>query len=155
MRKIPGFLLAFFVLVLPALGVAGDIQSLNLKGLGSLLEANRGKIVLVNFFATWCPPCRIEIGDLVKIQEKYKNELQIVGLSVDTDSAKIPPFVSKMGIGYQVFQATNEVPLAYGVSSIPHNVFYGKNGEILASAPGLVDGAVLEKILGHLLTETR
>ena len=60
-----------FVLLLPALASAASLESLDRKGLDDVLAAHKGKAVMLNFFATWCPPCRMEIPDLVKIHEKY------------------------------------------------------------------------------------
>src|SRR5215831_17252262 len=70
----------------------------------------RGKVVLVNFWATWCPPCREEIPDLVALQQKYKDKLQIIGISEDEDGpAKVRPFAQQKGMNYPIVMATSQI----------------------------------------------
>ena len=72
----------------------------------------RGKVVLLNFFATWCPPCRLEIPELVKIsQQKKKGDLVVLGVSLDKDVVPfmLKNFVKEMKISYPVLMGTEEV----------------------------------------------
>ena len=91
-----------FCLLLPcAARAAGDspLPSLDRAGLETLLQKNKGKVVLLNFFATWCPPCRMEIPELVRVRDAYPaDQLLLVGLSVDDDSAPVVPFIKKAGV---------------------------------------------------------
>ncbi|MBV8208298.1 MAG: TlpA family protein disulfide reductase, partial [Acidobacteria bacterium] len=64
---------------------APDFKAKDLNGQNLSLEAYRGKVVLLNFWATWCGPCRAEISSLIRIQESYKDRLQIIGMNVDDD----------------------------------------------------------------------
>src|SRR5260221_3146878 len=81
----------------------------------------RGKVVLINFWATWCPPCRAEIPDLVALQDKYRDRLQIIGVSQD----EAPPdvvrrFVAEHKINYPVIMASAEIEKLFpGVSALP------------------------------------
>src|SRR3990167_1313561 len=70
----------------------------------------RGKVVLLNFWATWCPPCREEIPDLIKLQTKYAGRLQIIGLSDDTGAVEtVKDFVKQTGMNYPVAIASPEL----------------------------------------------
>src|ERR1700740_2908600 len=86
----------------------------------SLAEA-KGKIVLLNFWATWCGPCRAEIPDLVVLQEKYRDQLQIIGLTVDDDDASmIKEVVAETRINYPVAMSPPEVRMQYGgIAALP------------------------------------
>src|SRR5690242_6608727 len=70
----------------------------------------RGKVVLLNFWATWCGPCRAEIPDLVELQAKYKDQLRVIGLIVDDDDLDaIHKFVQEFHINYPVAAASDDV----------------------------------------------
>src|SRR5260370_745975 len=79
------------------------------------LAALHGKVVLLNFWATWCGPCRAEIPDLIVLQEKYRDQLQIIGLTVDDDDASmIKEVVAETRINYPVAMSPPEVRMQYG-----------------------------------------
>src|SRR5262249_34241037 len=65
------------------------------------LDAFKGKVTIVNFWATWCPPCRAEIPDLIALQEKYRDHLQVIGISQDEDGpAVVRKYVADHGMNY-------------------------------------------------------
>src|SRR3954468_8671037 len=73
----------------------------DLSGKPVSIDALRGKVVLINFWATWCPPCREEIPDLIALQTKYKDQLQIVGISQDSGSIdEVRRFAAAQGMNY-------------------------------------------------------
>ncbi|MBJ6723931.1 peroxiredoxin family protein [Geomesophilobacter sediminis] len=96
----------------------------------------RGKVVLVNFFASWCPPCRMEIPGFQRTFAAYQRQgFTVIGLALDD----VPPgFVQKMGMTYPLALATDHVIDAYGnVSSIPVSFLVGKDGRIIKKVMGL------------------
>ena len=143
-----------FVLLLPALASAASLESLDRKGLDDLLSSHKGKAVMLNFFATWCPPCRMEIPDLVKIHEKYADKgVVIIGLSVDEDKNAVPGFLQKLGVKYPVYMAGSSITRAFGISSIPFNVFVDKKGDVVLAGTGLVEHKDLVEIFDKLLED--
>src|SRR6202030_4297187 len=81
----------------------------------------KGKVVILNFWATWCPPCREEIPELVQLQAKYKDKLEIVGVSEDDDDLqKVVKFAQQHGMNYPIVMATPELIADYGgVPALP------------------------------------
>src|SRR5260370_17029028 len=81
----------------------------------------KGKVVILNFWATWCPPCREEIPELVKLQQAYKDKLLIIGASEDDDGPqKVQQFVQRFGMNYPIVMATKELIDNYaGVPPVP------------------------------------
>src|SRR5215468_6331455 len=111
----------------------------DLSGKPILLDEDKGKIVLLNFWATWCGPCRAEIPDLIEIQKRYGDSLQIIGLDVDDDDvAEVKKFVEKNGINYPVGMATNEIRIQYGgVAALPTSFVLDKEGRVVQKHEGL------------------
>ena len=146
-------------LLLPCAAFAGSssasaVPSLNLAGLTDLLAKNKGKVIMLNFFATWCPPCRVEIPELVNVRKKYaEKDVLIVSISLDEDSKVVPPFVEKMKMTYPVFVADREVARAFKISQIPHNAFYSKDGQLILSEPGMADAEMVEMVFKKLLEQ--
>lgn len=146
--------LAFlFVFLLPALAGAAPLDALDQKGLDKLVAEHRGKVVMLNFFATWCPPCRLEIPDLQKVHKEYakKDEVVIIGLSVDEDKGLVPAFLQKLGVTYPVHMASRDLTRAFGISSIPFNVFFDRKGRVVLAGTGLLEYSKLVEIFDKIL----
>lgn len=113
------------------------------------LSDHKGKIVIIDFWATWCPPCRRGIPDLVEIQKKYQKEVLIIGISLDNETKPdVVPFIKKFGINYPVAYGTTEVVEAFGnIEAIPTSFIIDKSGQIVDKHIGLVDkSAYINKI---------
>jgi thiol-disulfide isomerase/thioredoxin len=118
---------------------APDFKVDDLDGKPLSLSGSRGKVILLNFWATWCGPCRAEIPDLIELQKKYGDRLQIIGLDVDDDdSAEVKKFVEKNGINYPVGIATNEIRVQYGgVAALPTSFVLDDQGRVVQKHEGL------------------
>lgn len=119
-----------------------------------MITMNKGKVILINFFATWCPPCREEIPGLVSLSKSYPvDKVVIIGVSVDEDPAVLPAFMKKLGISYSVFHGTQDVTNLYSITTIPHNVVYDRNGKLTVNAPGYADEADIKNYIDTLLEQ--
>jgi thiol-disulfide isomerase/thioredoxin len=117
------------------------------------LASVRGKVVLLNFWATWCGPCRAEIPDLIALQQKYKDQLQIIGLTVDDDDlAFIKQVVTRTRINYPVAMAPPEVRSQYGgIAALPTSFLLDAQGRVVQKHEGLRDPALYETEIRALL----
>lgn len=131
----------------PAFSVAG------LDGQPLALDALRGKVVLLNFWATWCKPCRAEIPDLISLQSAYAGKLQILALSLDDESPEtVREFVRQSGINYSVAMATPEILALYGgVPALPTSFLVDTQGRVVRKHVGLRDPALYETEIRALL----
>src|SRR5215469_18039454 len=113
----------------------------------------KGKVILLNFWATWCGPCRAEIPDLVGLQNKYKDQLQIIGLVVDDDDREaIRKFVEKFRINYPVAIATDELRNDYGgIPALPTSFVLDAEGRVVQRHEGLRDPVLYEAEIRSLL----
>ncbi len=124
------------------------------EALLEMVRANPGKIVFINFFASWCPPCREEIPELVAIRKEYpETALALIGVALDENAAQLASFTASAGFNYPVYRAEADVPALYGVMSIPHNVVYDTRGRLVVSQAGMVDAASLRVFLDAALAE--
>jgi thiol-disulfide isomerase/thioredoxin len=132
---------------------APDFKLDSLDGKPLSLASSRGKVVLLNFWATWCGPCRIEIPDLIALQTKYKDRLQIIGLTVDEDDPEmVKKVVEKAGINYPVGMAPPEVRLRYGgISALPTSFMLDSEGRVMQKHEGLHDPLLYELEIRALL----
>ena len=125
----------------------------DLAGKDVTLEAARGRVVLLNFWATWCGPCREEIPELVALQNRYKDRLQIIGLVVDDDDEKeIHKVIDSEGINYPVALADSETRFAYGgIAALPTVFVINTEGRVVQKHVGLFDPALYETEVRALL----
>jgi thiol-disulfide isomerase/thioredoxin len=98
-----------------------------------------GKVVLVNFWATWCPPCREEIPELIELKKQYGDRLQIIGISEDDDGpAKVLKFAQQKGMSYPIVMATPELIASYGgVPALPTSFLVDTQGRVVTKHSGL------------------
>jgi thiol-disulfide isomerase/thioredoxin len=98
-----------------------------------------GKVVLVNFWATWCPPCREEIPEMIALKRQFKDQLVIVGISEDDDPAtNVLKFAQQRGINYPIVMATPQVVAAYGgVPALPTTFVIDTQGRVVQKHAGL------------------
>jgi thiol-disulfide isomerase/thioredoxin len=113
----------------------------------------RSKVILLNFWATWCGPCRSEIPDLVELQNKYKDQLQIIGLVVDDDDEDaVKKFAEKFGINYPIAMATDDVRSEYGgIPALPTSFVLDGEGRVVQKHEGLRDPVLYEVEIRSLL----
>jgi len=118
----------------------------------SLAEA-KGKIVLLNFWATWCGPCRAEIPDLVDLQKRYADKLEIIALATDEDDAdEVKRFVMDSGINYRVAMASEKVRQEYGgIAALPTSFVIDSEGRAVQKHVGLNDPSIYELEVKALL----
>jgi thiol-disulfide isomerase/thioredoxin len=125
---------------------APDLKVKDLDGKELTLQTYKGKVVLLNFWATWCGPCRAEIPGLIRIQDAYKDRLQIIGMDVDDDDAeRLRAFVKDKGINYPVAMTSVPVRLAYGgIGALPTLFVINQEGKMVQKHVGLFDPALYE-----------
>jgi thiol-disulfide isomerase/thioredoxin len=106
----------------------------------------RGRVTLLNFWATWCPPCKAEIPDLIALQNKYRDQLQIIGISEDETVDVVKRFVAEHKINYPIVMATPDVERAFpGVSGLPTSFMLDREGRIAVKHVGLLNAHLTEQ----------
>ena len=121
--------------------IAPDIVGADAQGTPVGLSSLRGRFVVLNFWATWCAPCRTEIPLLNDIQRQFRQEVAVIGVSLDQDGwAAIAPFVAEQPIGYTVALGNNDVSSAYGgVNELPATFVIDRDGRIVVKRIGVLN----------------
>jgi len=132
---------------------APDFLLSSLDGKPVSLVGAKGKVVLLNFWATWCGPCRAEIPDLVELQKRYADSLQIIGLAVDVDdSTEVKAFAESFGVNYPIAVASDEVRIKYGgISALPTSFLIDPQGGIVQKHTGYSNPLLFELEIRALL----
>jgi thiol-disulfide isomerase/thioredoxin len=127
--------------------VAPVLTARDLDGRELSLAALRGKVVLINFWATWCGPCRAEIPDLVALQDKYRDTLQIIGISQDEAPVDlVRRFVADHHMNYPVVMSTPEIEKLFpGVTALPTSFIVDRESRIVQKHVGLLTASLTEQ----------
>ncbi len=96
------------------------------------LAQQKGKVVIVDFWATWCPPCRLEIPGFIDIKKRYPDSLvQIIGIALERNPNRVQDFMEKMGINYPIAMGTREIVSKFGnIQAIPTTFVIDTEGRI-------------------------
>ena len=131
-----------------------DFVLKDLDGKDVKISAHKGKVILLNFWATWCGPCKAEIPGFVELQDKYKKDLVIVGFSVDDTADKARAFATEYKINYPIMLGLGreDIQDAYGpIWGIPASFLISKDGKVCKKHMGIAPKAVFEKEIKALL----
>ncbi|MFU8818544.1 MAG: TlpA disulfide reductase family protein [Desulfurivibrio sp.] len=167
-RSWPRRALGLMLLALLLAGVAGcsekqstAIDTMPRFSLTSALDEStinssdfKGKVMVITFFATWCPPCRQEVPTLIALHSKYADRnFSVLGISVDLgDTRVVRNFMSELGINYPVAMSGPDTPKSFGnVFGIPTSFLIDRKGNVVQRYDGYVDITVLERELQAIL----
>lgn len=116
------------------------------------VNAERGKIVMVNVFASWCPPCRKEVPELKALRESYSaEEVLILGISVDKSEPALHNFMNQLKFNYPVFVSAEGFEQAFEITAIPRFIIYDQSGKQVYNQEGLIKGVEVSSLLDKLL----
>ena len=118
------------------------------------LSDYKGKAVLLNFWATWCGPCKLEMPWLIEMQKKYASRgFTVLGISEDDGSTKqVSDFMGKMGVDYPVLMYDDQMNKAYGgIDYLPTSYYIGRNGKVIIEAGGLISESEMEANIQKIL----
>jgi cytochrome c biogenesis protein CcmG/thiol:disulfide interchange protein DsbE len=112
----------------------------DMNGVDVKLESFRGKIIFLNFWATWCPPCKVEIPDLIQLQTKYSDDVVILGVSIDDTAEQLKPFAAEYRVNYPLLigNGREDVQDAFGpMWALPSTAIIGRDGKIARKHTGI------------------
>jgi cytochrome c biogenesis protein CcmG/thiol:disulfide interchange protein DsbE len=137
---------------------APDFSLTDAMGRTVRLSDYRGRVVLLNFWATWCPPCKIEIPWFVEFENKYQaGGLTVLGVSMDEDGWKaVRPFLAARSINYPILLGNEEISRLYGgIDSLPTTLLIGRDGRTEFYHAGLIPRAEYRTEIAQLLAQKK
>jgi len=138
-----------------ALRPAPDFSLTGLSGRNFSLSDYRGKVVVLDFWATWCDPCKEEIPHFIEMQSKYASQgLQVLGISMDDDEPPVRQFQQQFKMNYPVALGNPKLADQYGgILGLPITFVIDRNGRITARHVGATDPSVIEAEVQKLLAQ--
>ncbi|MCX6894988.1 MAG: TlpA disulfide reductase family protein [Verrucomicrobia bacterium] len=132
-----------------------DFAEKDLAGKPLTVSGLKGKVVLIDFWATWCPPCRAELPNVIKVyQQQHAKGFEVIGISLDSDRAKLESFIKAQNMAWpQYFDGAgwgNKLAKKYGVDSIPATYLLDREGKIIAKG---LRGEALEAAVAKALAQ--
>jgi peroxiredoxin len=139
--------------------LAPDFTVTTIDGSKVTLSELKGKVVILDFWATWCPPCRQEIPGYVELKKKYGKKIEIIGISVDRSVDPVKEFYKKNKINYPVAMATRDILESYNsiyrLQYIPTTFIIDRDGYIRDIKVGFVSKSEFEKSILKLLPDEK
>lgn len=134
---------------------APDFALSDSKGVSIRLSDYKGRVVLLDFWATWCGGCKVEIPWYMEFQSKYEAAgLSVIGVSMDEDGWKsVRPFLEKTPVNYSIVVGNLDLAKLYGVDSMPMTLLIDRDGKIADSHVGMVDKENFDSEIRVLLQE--
>lgn len=144
-------LAAVLIMGAPAFAQTSSVPATSQDVLKAIAQA-KGKVVVVNFWAAWCGPCRQEIPELIALRKRIpEDKLFMIGVSIDQEPAMYAAFVARTGFNYPVLRAAQDVTPAFNIRAIPRTMVYAPSGELHHVQEGYMPGDELEKMIQKLL----
>jgi thiol-disulfide isomerase/thioredoxin len=117
------------------------------------VENYKGQVLVLDFWATWCGPCKMEIPHLIELQEKYRDRgLTVIGITYDDNPDKdVPPYAAEVGMNYVNVRADDALKGKYAVIGLPTLIIYDRDGNEVMKRPGYIGKDQLEAKIKPLL----
>ncbi|ASO04094.1 TlpA family protein disulfide reductase [Arenibacter algicola] len=116
-----------------------SLKLMDMEGNTTSLAALKGKVIFLNFWATWCPPCVAEMPSIDKLHEEMGDEVAFVMLSLDEDFEKAKAFDKRKGYGLPIYAPASNLPAMYQSSAIPTTYVIDANGNLALTHKGMAD----------------
>jgi thiol-disulfide isomerase/thioredoxin len=156
---IRAFVFVFLLAIAPSVAVgqnspAPALSLRDMQGRRISLSKYRGKVVLLNFWATWCPPCRAEMPDLIKMQRQYrKRGLRVLGITYPPQKAReVRQFIRQLGVNYPIALGTKETKALFDqTGTLPLTIIIDRQGNVIDRIEGILLPQEFEQKIKPLL----
>jgi len=145
----------FLFLVTSSLAYSNSVVEVNSNNLLSIIANSKGKVLVVTFWASWCPYCKKETKELTILRKQYhRDKLEILGVSFDSSKNSFSRFLSKYKINYPCYLASDpRIGMIFDVYGIPATIVYDKDGRVVKQFSGYVKMDQLKKIIDKLISK--
>ena len=154
MKALKTLTLLLLFLLVPLCDTAGGVQKVGVKDLRGFIDSSKGRVLVINYWATWCQPCVKEFPGLVNLRRAFpESELNVVGISVDYDVRPVENFLKKQDVNFPVVIDDGSIASMIAVPSIPRTVIYNRKSEKVLDHTGFISEENYRHVVERLLTE--
>lgn len=153
MKALKTLFVSLLLLFSPALLLAEGTEKISVQGLRSLVDSNRGRVLIVNYWATWCSPCVKEFPGLMNVRREFpESDLTIVGISVDYNPKPVDNFVSQNKVNFPIFIDDGSIASMMDIGSIPRTLIYDRHGKKILDHLGFIPEESFRHVVQRLLS---
>ncbi len=140
------------LLLFPANAMSQDIQKVGVQDFKNMIESNRGKVLIINFWATWCSPCVKEFPGLMNLRKEFsEDELAIIGISMDYGMRPVENFVKLNKVNFPIVLDDESIGSMLDIKSIPRTLIYNRAGEKILDHLGFISEESFRHVVERLL----
>jgi len=151
MNRLKTFVLLLLFLTMSASAWAQGVEKAGAQDLRRLIDSSKGKILIINFWATWCAPCVKEFPGLVSVRKAFPEEvLSVVGISVDYNVRPVENFVKQQEVNFPVYIDDGSISPMLSIDSIPRTLIYNQAGEKVLDHLGFISAQSFQHVVEHL-----
>jgi len=140
--------LLLLICLSPLTALAQDVEKIDVSGLRNIVDSSKGRVLIVNYWATWCSPCVKEIPGLVNVRKEFaESDLHVVGISVDYNPRPVDNFVKQNEVNFPIFLDDGSISSMLDIGSIPRTIIYDRQGKKILDHLGFIS----EKSFRHVV----
>lgn len=128
-----------------------SVPTMNVNQLQQKLQSHSGKVVLLNIFASWCPPCRKEIPVLKELAQSFSDDVVVIGISIDKSPQALYTFMDQNKFNYPIYLGIDNLEKSMGIGAIPQMFMFNRSGQLYERWEGLHSKDVLFKKVADLV----
>ncbi len=137
---------------LPSNALSQDIQKAGIHDFKNIVETNKGKVLLINFWATWCSPCVKEFPGLMNLRREFsEDDLTIIGISMDYGMRPVENFVKQNKVNFPILLDDESIGSMLDIKSIPRTLIYNRDGEKILDHLGFISEESFRHVVERLL----
>lgn len=153
MKALKTLFVTLLLLCSPALLLAEGVEKIGAQGLRNLIDSSRGRVLIVNYWATWCSPCVKEFPGLVSVRKEFaESDLHIVGISVDYNVRPVENFIKVNEVNFPIVIDDGSIGSMLDIGSIPRTLIYDRQGKKILDHLGFISEEsfrhVIERLIG-------
>lgn len=147
--------LLFLTLILySSFSYGNTVKAINTDSLNKEISEAKSRLLIVDFWATWCSPCKKQLPVLFNLYEKYKSKgLSIIGVAMDYNAQNVDKFLEKSDVNYPIYLGNEDIAYIYKVKAVPTMHIYDKSGNLVKKHAGFINECELAQIIESVLSE--
>lgn len=153
MKALKTLVISLLLLACPLFAAAEGIEKVGEQDLRGIIDSSKGKVLIVNFWATWCSPCVKEFPGLIRVRKEFaESDLTIVGISVDYNPRPVEAFVKQNEVNFPILIDDGSISTMLDIGSIPRTLIYDRQGKKILDHLGFISEEsfrhVIERLVG-------